>query len=181
MIEHITCGVKASVYDNNDNLAMWKNFLNTIQSAYTWSDKTSVVESSSTSYPQAYKETYGKYYFSENSYFSLDLYATNSDYLGINIAVPSGTKRIGFNTQYCTLSIGKTSKGVCICAYSGASNSRDPQFYNLYIGEITLLDGTTTKGCIYVTDDNSYIVATDKGISSESAFVANIDNTKKHI
>lgn len=177
MIEHITCAVKASVYGNNDNLAMWKNFLNAIQSAYTWGDKTSVVESSAI-YPQAYKETYGKYYFSENSYFSLDLYATNSGYLGINIAVPSGTKRVEFNTEYCTLSIGKTSKGVCICAYSGG-NTRDPHFYNLYIGEITLLDGTTTKGCIYVADDNSYIVATDNGISEEATFTAGIDNTKK--
>ena len=180
MIEHITCGVKASVYGNNDNLAMWKNFLNTIQSAYTWSDKTSVVESSSAIYPQAYKETYGKYYFSENSYLSLDLYANNSDYLGINIVTPSGTKRVGFNTQYCTLSIGKTSKGVCICAYSGGNvNTRDPHFYNLYIGEIALLDGTTTKGCIYVADDNSYVVATDSGISEEATFTAGIDNTKK--
>lgn len=180
MIEHITCAVKADVYGNNDNLAMWKNFLNAIQSAYTWGDKTSVVESSSASYPQAYKETYGKYYFSENSYFSLDLYATNSGYLGINIAVPSGTKRVEFNTQYCTLSIGKTSKGVCICAYSGGNvNTRDPHFYNLYVGEIALLDGTTTKGCIYVADDNSYVVATDSGISEEATFTAGIDNTKK--
>lgn len=180
MIEHITCAVKASVYGNSDNLAMWKNFLNAIQSAYTWSDKTSVVESSSTIYPQAYKETYGKYYFSENSYLSLDLYANNSAYLGINIVTPSGTKRVGFNMQYCTLSIGKTSKGVCICAYSGENvNTRDPHFYNLYIGEIALLDGTTTKGCIYVADDNSYVVATDSGISEEATFTAGIDNTKK--
>lgn len=180
MIEHTTCAVKASVYGNSDNLAMWKNFLNAIQSAYTWGDKTGVVESSSASYPQAYRETYGKYYFSENSYFSLDMYATNSAYLGINIAVPSGTKRVEFNTQYCTLSIGKTSKGVCICAYSGSTApSRDPHFYNLYVGEITLLDGTTAKGCIYVADDNSYIVATDNGISEEAMFTAGVDNTKK--
>lgn len=179
MIEHTTYAVKASVFGNNNRLAMWKNFLNAIQSAYTWGDKTSVVESSSASYPQAYKETYGKYYFSENSYFSLDMYAKNSAYLGINIAVPSGTKRVEFNAEYCTLSIGKTSKGICICAYSGSNGSRDPHFYNLYVGELTLLDGTLTKGCIYVNDDNSYIVATDKGISEESAFIASIDNAKK--
>ena len=179
MIEHTTYAVKASVYGNNDNLAMWKTFLKAVQSAYVWDDKTSVVESNSADYPAAYKETYGKYYFSENSYFSLDLYATNSGYLGINIAVPSGTKRIEFNTQYLTLSIGKTSKGICICAYSGSNGSRDPQFYNLYIGEITLLDGTTTKGCIYVADDNSYIVATDNGISEEAIFNSIIDGTRK--
>lgn len=180
MIEHITYAVKASVYGNNDNLAMWKTFLKSVQSAYVWNDKTSVAESSSASYPQAYRETYGKYYFSENSYFSLDLYATNSGYLGINIAVPSGTKRVEFDTQYCTLSVGKTNKGVCICAYSGGNvNTRDPHFYNLYVGEIALLDGTTTKGCIYTADDNSYIVATDKGISEESTFVSSINNNKK--
>lgn len=180
MIEHTTCAVKESVYGNNNNLAMWKNFLRAIQSAYTWNDKTSVVESSSASYPQAYKETYGKYYFSENSYLLLDLYASNSDYLGINIVTPNGAKRVWFNREYCTLSIGKTSKGICICAYSGESgNTRDPHFYNIYVGEVTHLDGTTTKGCIYVNDDNSYIVATDKGISEESAFVSTIDNTRK--
>ena len=179
MIEHTTYAVKASVFGNNNNLAMWKNFLNAIQSAYTWGDKTSVESSSSASYPQAYKETYGKYYFSENSYFSLDMYAYSA-YLGINIAVPSGTKRVEFYPDYCTLSIGKTSKGVCICAYSGEkANTRDPHFYNLYVGEVTHLDGTTTKGCIYVNDDNSYIVATDKGISEESTFVSTIDNTRK--
>jgi hypothetical protein len=180
MIEHTTYAVKASVFGNNNSLAMWKNFLNAIQSAYTWGDKTSVVESSSASYPQAYKETYGKYYFSENSYFSLDMYAKNSAYLGINIAVPSGTKRVEFNAEYCTLSIGKTSKGVCICAYSGEkANTRDPHFYNLYAGEIALLDGTTTKGCIYVADDNSYVVATDNGISEEATFNSIIDGTRK--
>lgn len=36
MIEHTTYAVKASVFGNNDSLAMWKNFLNAIQSAYTW-------------------------------------------------------------------------------------------------------------------------------------------------
>lgn len=180
MIKHTTYAVKASVFGSNNNLAMWKNFLKAIQSAYTWSDKTSVVENSSASYPQAYKETYGKYYFSENSYLSLDLYAKNSDYLGINIVTPNGAKRVGFNAEYCTLSIGKTSKGICICAYSGGNvNTRDSHFYNIYVGEVTHLDGTTTKGCIYVNDDNSYIVATDKGISEESAFVSTIDNTRK--
>lgn len=180
MIEHITYAVKASVYGNTDNLAMWKTFLKAVQSAYVWNDKTSVVESSSSDYPAAYRETFGKYYFTENSYLLLNLYATNSGYLGINFATPNGTKRIEFLSEYCTLSVGKTSRGVCICAYSGVSSgNRDPHFYNLYVGEVTLLDGTITKGCIYITDNNSYIVATDKGISSESAFVANIDNNRK--
>lgn len=180
MIEHTTYGVKINVSDSLAQIETWKAFLKAIQSAYNWNDKTSVVESSSASYPQAYKETYGKYYFTDNSYFSLDLYATNSGYLGINIAVPSGTKRVEFNAQYCTLSIGKTSKGVCICAYSGGNvNTRDPHFYNLYVGEIALLDGTTTKGCIYVADDNSYVVATDSGISEEAIFNSIIDGTRK--
>ena len=55
MIKHTTYAVRESVYGSNNNLAMWKNFLSAIQSAYTWSDKTTVVENSSASYPQAYK------------------------------------------------------------------------------------------------------------------------------
>lgn len=48
-------------------------------------------------------------------------------------------------------------------------------FYNLYIGEITTLDGITTKGCIYAADDGTLTIATDDGISSEKAQTSTIN------
>lgn len=125
-----------------------------------------------------YDGVYGTYYFTHNSYIKI---YNNGFCLRIDIVTPSQSKTVFYAyNSYWTTSIGKTSKGICICAYSGeSSNTRDPYFYNLYVGEVTLLDGTLTKGCVYVADDNSYIVATDKGISSESAFVASINSTKK--
>lgn len=170
MIKHTTiCSNASYEYDK-----YFLPFLNAILSAYEWETGSAV-----TSNPN-YWQCYGTYYFTSNSYIKIYLTLGNSYQLNVDIVTPNTTKNVFISTgskQY--FSIGKTSKGICICAYSGANSSRDPHFYNLYIGEITLLDGTTTKGCIYVNDDNSYIVATDKGISEESAFVSTIDNTRK--
>lgn len=170
MIKHTTiCSNASYEYDK-----YFLPFLNAILSAYEWETGSAV-----TSNPN-YWQCYGTYYFTSNSYIKIYLTSGNNYQLNVDIITPNTTKNVFISTdskQY--FSLGKTSKGICICAYSGARNSRDPHFYNLYIGEITLLDGTTTKGCIYVNDDNSYIVATDKGISEESAFVSTIDNTRK--
>lgn len=160
---------------------------NKILSAYAWKTGSSVTEGN------RIDNSYGTYYFTTDSYIKISGIFVDSDsygsYYGISIDVvtPNGTKNVytttesGSKYERWKLSVGTTSKGVCICAQAVASNTntRDPHFYNLYVGEITLLDGTTTKGCIYVNDDNSYIVATDKGISEESAFVSTIDNTRK--
>lgn len=160
---------------------------NKILSAYAWETGSSVTEGNSID------NSYGTYYFTTDSYIKISGIFVNSDsyrsYYGISIDVvtPNGTKNVytttssGSKYERWKLSVGTTSKGVCICAQAVESNTntRDPHFYNLYVGEITLLDGTTTKGCIYVADDNSYIVATDNGISEEATFTARIDNTKK--
>lgn len=170
MIKHTTiCSNASYEYDK-----YFLPFLNAILSAYEWETGSAVSSNSN------YWKCYGTYYFTSNSYIKIYLTLGNSYQLSVDIVTPNTTKNVFISTdskQY--FSLGKTSKGICICAYSGARNSRDPHFYNLYIGEITLLDGTLTKGCIYVNDDNSYIVATDKGISEESAFVSTIDNTRK--
>ena len=160
---------------------------NKILSAYAWETGSSVTEGN------RIDNLYGTYYFTTDSYIKISGIFVNSGsygrYYGIRIDVvtPNSTKNVykttstGSKYERWKLSVGTTSKGVCICAQAVESNTntRDPHFYNLYVGEITLLDGTTTKGCIYVNDDNSYIVATDKGISEESAFVSTIDNTRK--
>lgn len=160
---------------------------NKILSAYAWETGSSVTEGNSID------NSYGTYYFTTDSYIKISGifvdYDSYGSYYGISIDVvtPNGTKNVyrttesGRRYEHWKLSVGTTSKGVCICAQAVASdtNTRDPHFYNLYVGEITLLDGTTTKGCIYVADDNSYIVATDEGISTESTFTSIIDTTRK--
>ncbi len=174
MIEHTTLLKDGELTSGESNPSIFVSALNAILSAYTWKSNSTVNEGYNLS------STYGIYYFADNSYIKIDYFANSQSYLGINIITPNGTKRVQFTTAgHCTISVGKTDKGICICAYSGASNSRSSYFYNIYVGEITKLDGTLTNGCIYVNDDNSYIVATDKGISEESAFVASIDNAKK--
>lgn len=174
MIEHTTLLKDAGLTSGDSNPSIFISALNTILSAYTWKSNSSVNETSSLT------STYGNYYFTGNSYIKIDYFANNQSYLGINLITPNGTKRVQFTVGgHCTISVGKTDKGICICAYSGSSGSREPRFYNLYVGEITLLDGSTTTGCIYVNDDNSYIVATDSGISEEATFTAEVDSTRK--
>lgn len=160
---------------------------NKILSAYAWETGSSVTEGN------RIDNLYGTYYFTTDSYIKISGIFVNSGsygrYYGISIDVvtPNGTKNVykttssGSKSEHWKLSVGTTSKGVCICAQAVESNTntRDPHFYNLYVGEITLLDGTTTKGCIYVNDDDSYIVATDEGISTESTFTSIIDSTRK--
>lgn len=171
MIEHTT--LISNVQVGSNDVAKVIAVYNAILSAYTWETGSEVYNIANIG------AIYGKYYFTASSYIKISNYVPHNYGVKIEIVTPSSTKTISLQDPYYMFSIGKTSKGICICAYSGASNSRDPHFYNLYIGEITLLDGTTTKGCIYVADDNSYIVATDNGISEEATFTAGIDNTKK--
>lgn len=172
MIEHTILMSNFQVGSND--VAKVIAVYNAILSAYTWETGSEVYNIANIG------AIYGKYYFTASSYIKISNYVPHNYGVKIEIVTPSSTKTISLQDPYYMFSIGKTSKGICICAYSGTKvNTRDPRFYNLYIGEITLLDGTTTKGCIYVNDDNSYIVATDKGISEESAFVSTIDNTRK--
>lgn len=173
MIERTVLLKDAGLTTTTSDTKDFRTALNAISLAYIWNSKNVNIGNN-------LESTYGDYYFTDTSHIKIDYFATTRIYLGINLITLNGTKRIDFTEGgYCTISIGKTNKGICICAYSGSNGSRDPHFYNLYIGEITKLDGTTTKGCIYVNNDNSYIVATDKGISKESAFVSTIDNTRK--
>lgn len=146
---------------------------NAILSAYTWETGSEVYNIANIT------AIYGKYYFTVNSYIKISNYVPHNYGVKIEIVTPSSTKTISLQDPYYKFSIGKTSKGICICAYSGASNSRDPYFYNLYVGEVTKPDGTTAQGCIYSDDNGNLTIATDEGISEEATFTAGIDNTKK--
>lgn len=160
--------------DYNQAFNAVKAAYNAILAAYPWETGSEVTVG------ELITSTCAVYYFTANSYIKI---STNTNYpeVKIDIVTPNGTKRVAdCVNSYWTFSVGKTDKGICICAYSGASGSRaNPRFYNLYVGDITTLDGTTTKGCIYVADDNSYTVATDSGISSEATFSSTIDSARK--
>ena len=156
-----------------------KNVYNAILNAYAWEDGSKVVETADSN---SLYHIYGQYYFTKNSYLQLRVHSVSNFCVTNTLVTP--TKTITFdmyNDSHATYSIGTTSKGIAISAWSGASDdSRDVHDYNLFIGEITLLDGTVTKGCIRNDNyNNNYVVATDKGISEESTFISNIDSTKK--
>lgn len=175
MIEHTTI-LNQSGVSSQSEVPKIINSYNTILKSNDWGTN-SLVQNGANA-----PEAYGRYYFTENSYIELGSYLYRNNWAAsIKLVTPNKVRKIEFtDSVYYTISVGKTSKGICISYLSSSiSVSRDPHFYNLYIGEVTHLDGTTTKGCIYVNDDNSYIVATDKGISEESAFVSTIDNTRK--
>lgn len=156
--------------DHTQAFNMAKAVYNAILEAYSWETGSEVTVGESIT------STYATYYFTTNSYIKI---STNANYpeIKIDIVTPNGSKRVAdCVNSYWTFSIGKTSKGICICAYSGPINSRSsPFFYNLYIGEITKLDGSITKGCIYAADDGTLTIATDDGISTEIAQTSSIN------
>ena len=169
MIEHTVLLKDADLTSRGSNPNDFRTALNAISSAYVWNSKNVNTGNNILS-------TYGDYYFTDTSHIKIDYFANDYSYLGINLITPNGIKRIDFTKDgYCTISIGKTNKCICICAYSGSNGSRNSYFYNLYIGEITKLDGTITKGCIYAADDGTLTIATDDGISSEIAQTSTIN------
>lgn len=175
MIKHTTI-LNQSGVSSQSEVPKIINSYNTILESNDWGTN-SLVQNGANA-----PDAYGRYYFTENSYIELGSYLYRNNWAAsIKLVTPNKVREINFtDSVYYTISVGKTSKGICISYLSSSiSVSRDPHFYNLYVGEVTHLDGTTTKGCIYVNNDNSYIVATDKGISEESAFVSTIDNTRK--
>ncbi len=176
MIEHTTLANKFLLNSSN-HASTFIAWLNAILSAYNWEFDSEIIAPSGST-PE---NIYGKYYFTADSYIKIHMGVDNNYYTVIDIVTPNvATQKSTVHAPYFTVSVGKTSKGICLCVYSGESNdTRAPHFYNLYVGEIKTLDGQTTKGCIYVADDNSYTVATDSGISNEAKFASTIDNTKK--
>lgn len=127
------------------------------------------------------KDKVEKFYFTENSYFEIQECTT--DNFRVNLVTPNGNQILTIGTgPICVLNIGTTSNGLGLTYNCMSSNKiTDNDYYNsnFYFGKVILSNGSTTKGCIYVADDNSYIVATDEGISTESTFTSIIDSTRK--
>lgn len=76
---------------------------------------------------------------------------------------------INVNNAYITWTFTKTSKGFACQLSASSSEYVDYKRYNLYVGEVTKLDGSTAQGCIYTADNGALTIATDEGVSEESA------------
>lgn len=148
---------------------------NAILSAYTWEAGSEVYNIDNIS------AIYGKYYFTANSYIKISNYTPHNYGVKIEIVTPNSTKTISLQDPYYMFSVGKTSKGICICAYSSADTSRNPCFYNIYIGEIIKLDGTVIKGCVYVADESDLTIITDEGVFEEIAQTSTISTDRNSI
>lgn len=85
------------------------------------------------------------------------------------------------NNTYITWAFTKTSKGFACQLSASTSGYVDYRRYNLYVGEIIKLDGTLTKGCVYVADDNKLTIATDDGVSEEIAQTSTINADRNSV
>lgn len=173
-ITHTTLALNKSISPSSGTpyFEFFKNLYTSILNSYEWNE-------GSEAYCQdnAWR-SYGKYYFTSNSYIKIELPSGGNGQLKISLITPNNSKVIEMEPNYAiyTLSIGKTNKGLSLQVYSGPPDtSRSSMSYNLYVGEITKLDGSITKGCIYAADDGTLTVATDDGISSEIAQTSSIN------
>lgn len=159
------------------------NALTQIYSSYNWYEKSGITGSFSNSNDHLLTATL---YFTTESYIKIVMYP-GEPHMRISLVTPTATKEVftqpttwdgSHRSEFFKMSIGKTAHGICILAYGNSDtiiNSRNILFYNLYVGEITKLDGSIAKGCIYAADDGTLTIATDDGISSEIAQTSTIN------
>lgn len=149
-------------------------FLKAVLSAYEWESNSNVTEGLN------YSDSNGIYYFTANSAIKFESTRNVSGKIKI-INSGSVVKTISVSGQYVTFSVGTTSKGVCICfAGSGTQSRYNSMSYNIFIGDCTL-NGQTVKGCICVDDSGNLTIATDNGISTETALGTTINADRKAV
>lgn len=157
-----------------------------ISNCYNWT-KTSISDTTN-----AITQTYGAFYFSENAGiqirfsqiddYAYELYAFNIivDAIitgkGTTTLMTGNTNR---NAKNWKITAATTNNGLALCLWNEHEDTRNTHDYNFFIGNATNLDGSVTKQCIYLKDDNSYSVISDNGVSEEPTFVSTIDNTRK--
>lgn len=173
-IAHTTLALNEYINPNSGTpyFTAFKTLYNSILNNYEWN------ENSEAHIGNNALVSYGKYYFTPNSYIQIQLQSSDNGAIKITLITPNDSKEIVMTPNYAiyTFTIGKTNKGIALQIYSGPNSpARNSKSYNLYIGEITKLDGTVTKGCIYAADDGTLTIATDDGISSEIAQTSTIN------
>ena len=88
---------------------------------------------------------------------------------------------INVTNAYITWTFTKTSKGFACQLSASTSEYVDYKHYSLYVGEIIKLDGTLTKGCVYVAADGKLTIATDDGVSDEIAQTSTINADRNSV
>lgn len=137
-------------------------------------------------------QIYGAFYFSENAAIQIrfsQIYSYADSTYAFNIivnALITGKGTITLMTgnpnssaKNWKITAATTNNGLALCLWNEPNDTRNTHDYNFFINNATNLDGSVTKQCIYLKDDNSYSVISDNGISEEPTFVSTIDNTRK--
>lgn len=157
--------------DTLDGVNQVRSYLTTIQTMYDWK-KYEITGDVAIKAMQT-----GKFYISDTTYLQIIAQNGSRNYtsygLIFSLVTPNGTKEIMGNREYTYASLfaGKTSNGLALGLYSSGSNNcpTNAKTFNVYVGEFTKLDGTTSKGFIYTADDGTLSFITDNGIVEESA------------
>lgn len=162
-----------------------QDVMNKISNCYNWvktdihSDVTNLMD------------LYGAFYFSENAGIKIRFSVIDEQYSNraVNIivdAVITGketttlmTGNTNSKAKNWKITAATTNNGLALCLWNETGDTRNTRDYNFFIGNATNLDGSVTKQCIYLKEDNSYSVISDNGVSQEPAFVSTIDNTRK--
>lgn len=154
-IEQKTIYLKEHITGEESVLAVFDKIL----SLCDWKPHSEVIRG------EGLSSSYGKYYFTDNSYMKV----WYKSYPRIDLVTPNGSKTVMASmSDVWTLSVGKTDKGFFLYIDLGSSEPNVLN-YNIFVGEVTLSNGTTSQGCIYTANDGTLSIATDNGISTEPA------------
>lgn len=177
IVEAVMAVNKYCPADTLDGVNQVRSYLTTIQTMYDWKKYEITGD-------VAIKEMQiGKFYISDTIYLQIVAQNGKRNYTSygfiFSLITPNGTKEIMGDREYTYASLfaGKTSNGLALGLYSSGNNTcpTNTKTFNVYIGKITKLDGTVTKGCIYTANDGTLTIISDDGISSEIAQTSTIN------
>lgn len=171
IVEAVMAVNKYCPADTLDGVNQVRNYLTTIQTMYDWK-KYEITGDVAIKARQT-----GKFYISDTTYLQIIARNgfNNDETYGFifSLVTPNGTKEIMGDKEYSYASLfaGKTSNGLALGLYSSKINTcpTNAKTFNVYVGEFTKLDGTTSKGFIYTADNGTLTIVSDDGISSEIA------------
>lgn len=170
--------------DDISGVNIARSYLAKIQTLYDWKNSEVIGD-------VAVKATQtGKYYISDTTYLKIVMQKGSGTYSNygfvFSLVTPNGSTLISGDSEdaYASMFTAKTSKGLAMGLYASNSPTGCPtntKMFNVFIGDITTIDGQTAKGCIYVDDSGNLTIATDNGISTETALGTTINADRKAV